>query len=255
MKTLKLIAATVAVLMALMLCSCGSDKTTGVNQVTDEDLQPVSSIVINEEEAAVLNEKVPVCLYFGDEQQTKLVKELRYIDIKEAKKGATALASAIVKELIAGPKAKGLTSVLPTGVTLRAPVTIEGRVATVDLTKEFIDNHPGGKTMEELTVYSIVDSLTEMKEIERVKIIINGKDTKNFKGNLTLNSDFPRNEAIVNKEVGMARPEDGGLVPVTDETAIDGSGADISVDIPGDTSVDPAVDTSVDQGVQQDPLE
>ena len=94
-----------------------------------------------------------------------------------------------------------------------------------------------------------------MKEIERVKIIINGKDTKNFKGNLTLNSDFPRNEAIVNKEVGMARPEDGGLVPVTDETAIDGSGTDTSVDIPGDTSVDPAVDTSVDQGVQQDPLE
>jgi hypothetical protein len=96
-------------------------------------------------------------------------------------------------------------------------VKIDGRVATVDLTKEFVDNHPGGKTLEELTVYSIVNSLTEMKEIERVKIIINGKETKTFKGNVSLNTDFPRNEALINKELGMARPEDGGLVPVTNE--------------------------------------
>lgn len=261
MKVLKFIAAALAVVIALMLCSCGTDNKESTNDTTEEDLQPASSIVINEEEAAVLNEKVPVSLYFGDEQQTKLVKELRYIDIKEAKKGANALASAIVKELIAGPKANGLTSVLPTGVKLRAPVTIDARVATVDLTKEFIDNHPGGKTMEELTVYSIVDSLTEMKEIERVKIIINGKETKNFKGNLTLNSDFPRNEAIINREVGMARPEDGGLTPVSDEegsvaapdsnTTVDTPSVDTTVDVPNtDTSVDTNVDTSV-----EDPLE
>jgi len=217
MKALRLVAAASAVLMALLLYSCGADKETLGDQLTEEELEPVSSIVIDEEEAAVLNEKVPVCLYFGDEQKNKLVKEIRYLDIDEAKKGASALASAIVKELIAGPKAKGLTAVLPEGVSLRAPVTIEGRVATVDLTKEFIDNHPGGKTLEELSVYSIVNALTELKEIERVKIIINGKQAKNFKGNLTLDKEFPRNEAIINKEVGMARPEDGGLVPVSNE--------------------------------------
>ncbi len=73
--------------------------------------------------------------------------------------------------------------------------------------------------MEELSVYSIVNALTELKEIERVKIIINGKQAKNFKGSLTLDKEFPRNEAIINKEVGMARPEDGGLVPVSGEEA------------------------------------
>lgn len=219
MKGLRLTAAILAVLMALLLCSCGKDKVTIDEQLTEDDLEPASSIVINEEEAAVLNEKVPVCLYFGDEQKNKLVKEIRYLDIDEAKKGVSALASAIVKELISGPKAKGLTHVLPEGVSLRAPVTVEGRVATVDLTREFIDKHPGGKEMEELSVYSIVNALTELKEIERVKIIINGKQAKNFKGSLTLDKEFPRNEAIINKEVGMARPEDGGLVPVSGEEA------------------------------------
>ena len=37
-------------------------------------------------EAAALNEKLPVVLYFGDAEKSKLVKEIRYIDIKEAKR-------------------------------------------------------------------------------------------------------------------------------------------------------------------------
>lgn len=211
-------------ILVLLLCSCGANKDEKTEN--EEDLTPTSSITIDEEEAAVLNEKVPVILYFGDEEKTKLVKEIRYVDIDEAKKGSEALASLMVKELIAGPKAKGLASVIPEGTTLRSPVTIEDRLATVDLTKEFIENHPGGDTLAELTVYSVVNTLTELKDIERVKIVINGKETKNFKGKLTLNNDFPRNEAIVNKEVGLAVPEDGGLhVEVSGET----DDADLSV--------------------------
>lgn len=210
MKKIRVMA--VIMILALMMCSCGSVKTD--QDAIEDDLTPTSSLTIDEDEAAVLNEKVPVILYFGDEQQTKLIKEIRYIDIKEAKKGAETLASVMVKELIKGPKSEGLSPLIAEGTTLRSPVTIAERVATVDFTKEFIDNHPGGKVLAELTVYSIVNSLTEMKEIERVKITINGKATKNFKDNVTLNSDFPRNDAIVNKEVGLALPEDTGLTPV-----------------------------------------
>ncbi len=210
MKKFRVIA--VIMILALIMCSCGTDKNN--EDAMGDELTPISSLTIDEEEAAVLNEKVPVVLYFGNEQQNKLVKEIRYVDIKEAKKGAETLASAMVKELLKGPKADSLTSLIAEGTTLRSPVTIEDRVAKVDFTKEFVDNHPGGKELAELTVYSIVNSLTEMKEIERVKITINGKETKNFKDSVTLNNDFPRNDAVVNKEVGLARPEDGGLEPV-----------------------------------------
>jgi germination protein M len=214
MKKFKIIA--VIMITAILLCSCGGNKDTDV-VADEEDLMPISSITIDEEEAAVLNEKVPVILYFADQEQTKLVKEIRYIDIKEAKKGAAAFASVMVKELIKGPEAKGLKPVIPEGCSLRSPVKIEDRVATVDFTKEFIDNHPGGKELAELTIYSVVNSLTELKDIERVKITINGKQTKNFKGQITLDSDFPRNEAVVNKEIGLAVPEDGALIPVSDD--------------------------------------
>jgi hypothetical protein len=215
MKRMKVIALLIA--LVLVLWSCGN-KQSDLRPVV-EDLTPASSLTIDEEEAAVLNEKVPVILYFADEQQTKLVKEIRYVDIKEAKKGTAALASLMVKELIAGPKSKGLKSVIPEGTALRAPVAIEGRTATVDFTKEFIDNHPGGKELAELTIYSIANTLTELKDIERVKIIVNGKTTKTFKDKVTLDSDFPRNDAVVNKEVGLALPEDSVLAPVEETDA------------------------------------
>ncbi|MGI6623133.1 MAG: GerMN domain-containing protein [Clostridiaceae bacterium] len=229
MKKFRVIA--VIMVLALLMCSCGKDKNN--EDVMGDDLTPISSLTIDEEEAAVLNEKVPVVLYFGNEQQNKLVKEIRYVDIKEAKKGAETLASAMVKELLKGPKAEGLTPLIAEGTTLRSPVTISERIAKVDLTKEFIENHPGGKELAELTVYSIVNTLTEMKEIERVKITINGKETKNFKDNVTLNNDFPRNDAVVNKEVGLARPEDGGLEPV------DATSEDESIEISNEEDEDP----------------
>ena len=131
---------TMILIMVLLFCSCSKNKDKETD--AEEDLTPTSSLSIDEEEAAVLNEKVPVILYFGDEQQTKLVKEIRYINIAEAKKGAETLASIMVKELIAGPKAHGLKSVIPEGTSLRGPVKIEDRVATVDLTKEFVEKHP-----------------------------------------------------------------------------------------------------------------
>lgn len=211
-----------------MLCSCGIDRHNEDDMGYEDN--PVSSINIDEEEAAALNEKLPVVLYFGDAEKSKLVKEIRYIDIKEAKKGAETLASAIIKELLKGPKSEGLTAIIAEGTSLRSAIIINERVATVDFTKEFIDNHPGGKELAELTLYSVVNTLTEMKEIERVKFTINGKETKTFKDGVALNSDFPRNEAVVNKEVGLARPEDAGLAPVGDldgEDSVESSGEDL----------------------------
>lgn len=223
MKKVKILA--LIMVSLILMCSCGTDKDN--ENAMMEELSPISSLTIDEEEAAALNEKVPVVLYFGDVQNNKLVKEIRYVDIKEAKKGTETFASSMVKELIKGPKAEGLTPLIAEGTTLRSPVTISERIATVDFTKEFVDNHPGGKELAELTVYSVVNSLTELKEIERVKITINGKETKNFKDSVTLNNDFPRNEAIVNKDVGLALPEDAGLAPVgamDEDASIESSG-------------------------------
>ena len=58
---------------------------------------------MGEDEAKKLTDKVPIHLYFTDEDNKKLTMEIRYISVAEAKKSTASLASVIVKELITGP--------------------------------------------------------------------------------------------------------------------------------------------------------
>ncbi len=208
---------TVFSIILSLLTGCSFFKKSSMEDEFNDELYPVSSIVLNEEEAKKLNDKVPVHLYFSNEDGTKLQKEIRYIPMTEAKKSVNNLASVIVKELIKGPtENRGLKSTVPTEAQLRSPVTIEGRVATVDLTKEFVDKHPGGKKAEELTIYSIVNSLTELKEIESVRFTIEGKEQKEFKGSFKFDSKYPRNTSLIIKDAkvssSFAVDEDGNEI-------------------------------------------
>lgn len=189
---------TVCVLAAAVLAGCGVLQKFGWFKGTDEELHPASSIVMNEDEAKKLTDKYPVRLYFAGEDN-KLRLEIRYIMAAEAKKSTSNLASTIVKELINGPaNGSRLKATIPTGTALRGPVSVKDGVATVDLSKEFKDKHPGGKDAEQLTIYSIVNSLTELKDIQEVKFLVNGKVSKEYKGNYQFDLPFPRSPALIN---------------------------------------------------------
>ena len=43
---------------------------------------------------------------------------------------------------------------------------------------------------EKMTIYSIVNSLTELKEIDKVQFLIEGEKVKEFKGNFRFNNAF-----------------------------------------------------------------
>lgn len=191
--------ALICLLIVSVSAGCGLLQKLGFNKGNDE-IQPASSIVMNEDEARKLTDKVPVHLYFATADNMSLRLEVRYIPVIEAKKSVNNLASIVVKELIAGPTAgSGLKATIPAGTQLRGPVGINTGVATVDLSKEFIDKHPGGKIAEQLTIYSIVNSLTEIKEIQKVKFTINAKAQKDFKGNFQFDTPFPRSDSIISK--------------------------------------------------------
>lgn len=196
---------TVCIMIITMLSGCGVLQKIGLQKNDNDELAPVSSIVMNEDEAKKLTDKVPIHLYFANEDNTKLRLEIRYIPVSEAKKSPSNLASVIVKELIAGPKSE-LKATIPAGTQLRSPVKIEAGVATVDLTKEFQDKHPGGKAAEQMTIFSIVNSLTELKEIQKVRFLINGKRQKEFKGNFQFDAPFPRSAPLISNEPATSSP-------------------------------------------------
>jgi len=195
--------------MISILAGCNVLQKIGLQKSDSDELQPASSIVMGEEEAEKLSGKVPIRLYFANEDNTKLKLEIRYIPVSEAKKSVNNLAATIVNELINGPKSSNLKATIPKGTKLKPPVAIKSGVATVNLSKEFVDKHPGGKEAEQLTIYSIVNSLTQIKDIQKVKFLINGDTREVYKGDFKFDVPFPPNPSLISNDVALPSPTAG----------------------------------------------
>ena len=109
---------------------------------------------------------------------------------------------------------RSLKRTVPAEAKLRSPVSIKNRVATVDFSKEFKTKHPGGKDAEKMTIYSIVNSLTELEEIEKVKFLIDGKEQQEYLGNFKFDALFPRSTQLISKDKAETtiETEDNDLV-------------------------------------------
>jgi spore germination protein GerM len=51
-----------------------------------------------------------------------------------------------------------------------------------------------------MTIYSIVNSLTELDGIEKVKFLIDGKTEKEYMGNFKFDALFPRSTQLISKD-------------------------------------------------------
>ncbi|MFZ5988685.1 MAG: GerMN domain-containing protein [Bacillota bacterium] len=192
----------VCILIISFFAGCSAAQKFGLGE--NDEACPVSSIALSEADAQKLSDKTPIHLYFANEDNTKLRLEIRYIPMSEANKSVNHLAEIIVNELIKGPKVAGLKPTVPAEAKLKSKVKIDGDVATVDFSKEFRDKHPGGRAEETMTIYSIVNSLTEIKEINNVKFLIDGKAIPEFKGNFRFNKAFPRSTSLISKKTEPA---------------------------------------------------
>lgn len=83
-----------------------------------------------------------------------------------------AIVKATVQALISGPRTEGLHSAIPEGTALNG-VNIKEKVAIVDFTKEFIPESAAAGEAERL---AIVNTLTEITGVEKVRIRIDGKE-------------------------------------------------------------------------------
>ncbi len=234
-------------MMTFLLSGCGILRKLGFGR-NEGEMTPTSSISISEEEAAELADKVPIHLYFADENNEKLKLEIRYIPISEAAKSVSHLASIVVEELINGPSNEGLRNAIPTGTRLLSPVAVNEGVATVNLSKEFVDNHPGGKAAEQMSIYSIVNSLTELKDISAVTFTIEGEPRKDLKGSFAFDLPFPRSVALISTEVEPAdqvskNQDKKDASPSVTPDASPTASPDVTPDAPQNTSTDTSQDT------------
>ncbi len=85
------------------------------------------------------------------------------------------------------PAPAGAVSPIPAGVTLRGLFVTPRGDAYVDLSREIISQHPGGSMNESLTVFALVNALTQnVKEITGVQLLVEGQQIDTLAGHLDL---------------------------------------------------------------------
>ena len=135
---------------------------------------------------AAADERVRVALYYGDAMAQFTVPEDREIELH-----GKPLVVRVLEELIAGPRTPGLHATLPPGTRVLG-ATVDGGVARVDFSRELVDNHPGGSTGEFMTINAIVYTLTDLKGVRGVTILVEGTLLDTLAGHMVLQENLGR---------------------------------------------------------------
>jgi spore germination protein GerM len=138
--------------------------------------------------------KITARLYYVSTDGTKLSavdREVAYAD------GAAAQAQAIVLAQLAPPPVP-LVSAIPAGTTLRALYLTAKGEAYVDLSKDAAAAHTGGTQDELLTIYTIVNALTNnLPAVTSVQLLVDGKEVDTLAGHVDLRKPLEKNLALV----------------------------------------------------------
>ena len=134
-------------------------------------------------------------LYFASANGMFTVAETRHVYYSRN----VTLDKLVMDQLLKGPETEGLLSALPSGTKLNSISVSEDGVCVVNLDAA-IETAVTGVT-ENVTVYSIVNSLTELDNVKSVQILVNGETPHISNVDADLSSAISRNEDIINAVV------------------------------------------------------
>lgn len=119
-----------------------------------------------------------VSLYYTNTETNTLMPEAKVIDAKELLENPYV---ALVNYLIKPAKGEKLKSSIPENTSVISG-SLEGDVVTINLSSEFIEGNKENADAIKLSIYSIVNTLTELNEVNSVKFLINGEENKAVEG-------------------------------------------------------------------------
>lgn len=134
--------------------------------------------------------KADFTLYFANEDGTKL-KEYK---LEDANYGESTKEQFIIEQLIKGPEKGGYIATLSSKLKLISIVTANN-ICYVDFEGNFATEQ--SKVSNQLVIYSIVNSLSELNDIHKVQISINGESSLKYHDDISLAEPFLRNLDIV----------------------------------------------------------
>ena len=118
-----------------------------------------------------------VSLYFQSKETKEILPEARLVDIKEIINDPC---DKLVNLLIEGPKSEKLERIIPENTKL-LKTYMEGDCVVIDLSADFLNYNKEDIKIKENMIKSLVNTLTELTEVNSVKILIDGNMNEEFK--------------------------------------------------------------------------
>lgn len=142
---------------------------------------------------ALMQDEENITLYFSDNEASFLVREIRRIKVTKGEP----MEKLVLQELIKGPQKEKTVKTVPTETKILSVETKDG-VCFVNLSSEFLTKHTGGSAGEQMTIYSIVNSLTELNKVDKVQFLIEGEKKEAFI-HMSFNEPFSRDVSMISK--------------------------------------------------------
>lgn len=167
----------------------------GEDPLTDYAGKPVGVMKADmfiDNEGSEINayEQTNIKLYFANETGTALTQVNRLVVYNSN----IAIERVIVDQLIAGPSnTESYPTINPT--TKVNSVTITDGICYVNLDSAFL-TQPYNVTAE-VTIYSIVNSLAELSDVNKVQLMINGETAVQYRDNISFDNTFTRNLDLI----------------------------------------------------------
>ena len=129
-------------------------------------------------------------LYFSNKAGDKLVGQRVAMEYNSN----ISLEKLIVEQLIAGPPFEGAYPTIPSETKL-LNISIKDKICYVNLDEGFLGT--GYNVIESIPVYSIVNSLIENTDAQKVQISINGESNRMFRESINFDTIFEKNEGLI----------------------------------------------------------
>lgn len=129
-------------------------------------------------------------LYFANKAGDKLVEQRVAMEYNSN----ISLEKLIVEQLIAGPPFEGAYPTIPSETKL-LNISIKDNICYVNLDEGFLGT--GYNVIESIPVYSIVNSLIENTDAQKVQISINGETNRMFRESINFDTIFEKNEGLI----------------------------------------------------------
>ena len=135
-------------------------------------------------------EKVKLTLYFSNEEGTALIPKTEEVVYSSN----ISLEKLVMEKLLEGPEDERLKATLSPERKVNS-ITVKDGICYVNFDASNMEIT--ANVTEEVSVYSIVNSLSELKNVNKVQISIDGENNRMFRENISLSNVFERDLDLV----------------------------------------------------------